>query len=165
MRVALDTGGGSREHHAAVLLRQHPLDRLLTDQEAAEGGGHQGLFDLGRIEFSDRTAGAITRIVDHDLGRAEGTVEVGEQLLHIGSLAGIAGKGLGVDLLGQTVEVGRRARRQRHLDAFGAEHPCQRRAETRPRAHDQRGVELHIGHCKSPERLERHCRSVGARTQ
>jgi hypothetical protein len=69
--VALDTGGGPGEHHAAVLLRQHALDRLLTDQEAAEGGGHQGFLDLGRIELGDRPAGAIARVVDHDLRRTE----------------------------------------------------------------------------------------------
>src|SRR5690242_21924053 len=31
LRIALDAGGGPGEHHAAVLLRQHALDRLLTD--------------------------------------------------------------------------------------------------------------------------------------
>ena len=110
LRVALDAGGGPGEHHAAVLLRQHALDRLLTHQEAAEGGGHQGLFDLRRIEFGDRPAGAIARIVDYDLRRTEVAVQVIEQLFHVGALAGVAGKGFGADLLGQTVEVGRRAR-------------------------------------------------------
>src|SRR5437763_3141492 len=66
----------------------------------------------------------------------------------------MAGKGFGIDLLGQAVEAGRRARRQRHLDAFGGKHPRERRAEARSRAHDQRGVELHGGHRKPPNLVE-----------
>src|SRR5258705_4787395 len=93
LRVALDAGRGPDERDATMLLRQHALDRLLTDQEAAEGRGHQGFLDLGRIELGDRPAGPIARIVDHDLRCTERAIQVIEQFLYVSTLAGVAGKG------------------------------------------------------------------------
>ena len=96
--------------------------------------------------FSPTNACKETLLEDHDFRRAEAAIEIGEQLLHVDMPGGVAGVGLRADLLRQRREIVDRARRQRHLDAFGGKHPGQRRAQAGARAHDQRGVELHIGH-------------------
>ena len=97
--------------------RQHALGRLLRHQKAAEGADDERLLDLGRIEFDERTAGAIARVVDDDIGRAERAFDIGEELCDVGVLGRIAGKGFAADLFGKRREIVGAARRQRHLHA------------------------------------------------
>src|SRR5262249_18336530 len=75
--IALDPRGGAGEQDCAVLLRQHAPRRLLGDEEAAIGGDGERFLNVERIELDERTAGAKTRVVDHDVGRAEGSIEIG----------------------------------------------------------------------------------------
>ena len=101
----------------AAPVRQHAAHRLLRHQEAAERGHRDRLLDLGRIELGERPARAVARVVDHDLGRADGGVEIGEQLLDVGALGGVARERLGAGLDREVVQIVGRARRQRDLHA------------------------------------------------
>ena len=80
LRIALHTGRRAGEHDRAVPVRQHAPRRLLGDQERAEGGDVERLLDFGGIEIDERPARAIARVVDHDLGRAEGAVDSANSL-------------------------------------------------------------------------------------
>ncbi len=129
-----------------MVLRQHPPRRLLGDQEGAIGGDRERLLHVDRIELDERPAGAEARIVDHDVGRAEGGLDVGEQLLDIGALAGVAGEGLRIGLLNQRVEIAGAARGERDLDAFLGQSAGERGGKPGAGADDERGIESVGGH-------------------
>src|SRR5262249_6501953 len=144
--IALDPRGGAGEQDRAVLLRQHAPCRLLGDEEAAIGGHRERLLHVERIELDERTAGAEACVVDHDVGRAAGRVEIGEQLLDLAALARVAGERPRAGLLDERIEVAGGARRKRDLDPILGQRPREGSGEPRTRANDERGIEFDIGH-------------------
>jgi hypothetical protein len=109
-------------------------------------GDRDRLLDLGRVELDERAAGAIAGVVDHDFGGAERAVELGEQLLDLSALAGVAGEGARAGFLGERIEIAGRARRQRDLDAVLGERAGERGGEPGAGADDECGGEFRVGH-------------------
>ena len=120
-------------------LRQHALGRLLRHQKAAEGGDHQRLCDLVGNELDERAAGAVARVVDDHIGRAEGGFDVGEQLRHLSAIGRIAGKGLGAGLLRQRRQIVGAARGERDLQSGLGKEPRQRGGKPRADADNECG--------------------------
>ena len=101
-----------------MLVRQHPLRRLLRHQEAAEGADGDRLRDLGRHQVDKGTARAAAGVIDHEVGRAELALDQAEQPLDLVGVGGVAGKGAGPGLGAERAELLDLARGQRDLDAL-----------------------------------------------
>jgi len=108
------------------------------------------------IELGEGAASTMAGVVDDDLGCPEAAVEVGEQLLHLGGLAGVAGEDLSAGVARQCGEVVRRARSERNLDAVPVQRARQRGAQARTGADDQsRREPLTITHhCLLPDLIK-----------
>ena len=78
--VTLHACRSAGEQDRAVLVRQHALDRLLRHQEAAKGADRNRLLDFGGIEFDERAARAVARVVDDDVRRGERGFDLAEKL-------------------------------------------------------------------------------------
>jgi hypothetical protein len=113
LRVALHARRGTGEQDGAVAARQHAARRRLPDQKGAIGGDLERLGDFDRIELGERSARAVAGVVDDDVRRELGRVKIGEQLLDLVALGGIAVERLGASRLDELIELGRRARGQR----------------------------------------------------
>ena len=88
--IAFYARRGAGEQHRAMPARQHPPYRLLTDQERTEGACRQCALDLRRLQIDERPAGAGGRVVDHDIGDADPTLDRAEQPLDLFGISGIA---------------------------------------------------------------------------
>src|SRR5262249_57144311 len=71
---------------------------------------------------------------------------IGEQLLDCVGLGGGAGERPRAGLLDERIEVAGGARRKRHLDPILGQRPRERRAQSRTRADDERGIEFDVRH-------------------
>ena len=130
LRITLHARRRAGEQDRAVLVRQHSPRRLLGDEERTEGGDVERLLDVGGIEIDERAASAEARIVDHDVGRSEGAVDIGEQLVDLRALARVAVERPRPGFLHQRLEIVGAARRERDLDAVLGQRPCERGGES-----------------------------------
>src|SRR5262249_16508343 len=87
-----------------------------------------------------------TRVADPAAGRREGRAEIGEQLLALAALAGVAVDRPPANVLDERIEVVGGARRERHFDSVLGQRPRERCAQSRTYAYDERGVEATCGH-------------------
>src|SRR5262249_4344258 len=71
---------------------------------------------------------------------------IGEQLLDLAVLAGVAGERPPANVLDERIEIVGGARRERHFDSVVGQRPCEGRAQSRTCAHDERGIEFDIRH-------------------
>lgn len=133
----LDAGGGAGEQDGAALVRQHALQRLLRDQETAEGADGNGGGDIGRREFDERAAGALAGIVDDDVGGADLRFDILEELRHVVGLRGIAGEGFGAGLAAERIELAGIARGEGDADALLRQQARERCADAFAGADDQ----------------------------
>src|SRR4051812_9777399 len=118
----------------------------MGNEERTEGGDVERLLDVGGVEIDEWAAGAEARIVDHDVWRSKGAVDIGEQLVDLSALARVAGEGPRPGFLHQRREIVGAARRERDLDAVLGQRPCERGGQSRTRADDQRGSESGVCH-------------------
>ena len=111
--------------------RQHALDRLLGDQEAAEGASRQcAPATCAGARSTNGPRARAARVVDHDIGHTDITLDLRKQLLHLRGIGGVAGKGACTGLVAQLGELVGIARGQRNAHTLAREQPCQRCAET-----------------------------------
>ena len=121
--------------------REHPPRRLLRHQECPEGRHRERSFHLRRIEIDQRTARAVARVVDHNLGRADAGIQIGKQSLDFHRARGIARKDARTNVLCERIEVIRAPRRERNPDAFAGEYTRKRGAQACARADNESCVE------------------------
>ena len=129
-----------------MAFRQHAARRRLPDQESAESGDLERFGDFDRIELGEWPAGAIAGVVDDNVRRELGRIEIGEQLLDLVALGGIAVEGLGAGRLDELVELGCQARSERDLHAGFGERARERGRQAGAGADDEGGSVALLAH-------------------
>ncbi len=138
-----------------MLLRQHAACRLLGDEEGAIGGDRERFLHVERINLDEGAAGTKACIVDDDVRRPEGGIDIGEQLIDVPALGCVAGERPPADFFDEPIEVAGGARSERHLDVLFGQRACEGGAQPGTYAHDERGIEFDIRHGEFPVRVLR----------
>ncbi len=129
-----------------MAARQHAARRRLPHQESAIGGDLDRLGDFDRIEFDERPPRAIAGVVNDDVGRELGRVEIGEQLLDLVALGSVAIERLGVGRLDELIELGGRARGQHDAHPRLGERARERGRQAGAGADDEGGSVALLAH-------------------
>src|SRR5262245_40197109 len=90
--------------------------------------------------------GAEACVIDHDIGRGGRGVELVEQPLDFGVLAGVAGQGTRSGFLDERGQISGRARRERHREALAREGARERGAQSGTGANDKGLLEYGTRH-------------------
>ena len=141
-RAAAHAGGGAGEQDGAVAARHHVARRLAAGEEAAIAGELPGLAEqrLGRLQ--QRRVDVRAGVVEADFDGPDLALDLGEQVLDRGLLAGIDAEGLhraavGRDLVDQRLGLGSVASRHADLQSAGGEASGNGGADGIARAHEQ----------------------------
>ena len=141
-RAAAHAGGGAGEQDGAVAARHHMARRLATGEEAAIAGELPGLAEqrLGRLQ--ERRVDVRAGVVEADRDGPDVALDLGEQVLDRGLLAGIDAEGLhraavGRDLVDQRLGLAGIAPRHADLQSAGGEAPGDGGADGIAGAHEQ----------------------------
>jgi len=77
---------------------------LLSHQESSECAHRERACDLRRVELDQWAAQPATRVIDHDIRRADSVFHLAEEACHLIGFDGIAGESLRAGLRGQGCE-------------------------------------------------------------
>jgi len=111
---------------------------LLSHQESSECAHRERACDLRRVELDQWAAQPATRVIDHDIRRADSVFHLAEEACHLIGFDGIAGESLRAGLRGQGCEFRGAAGCDGDAHAFAGKEPCERGAEARAGAYNQR---------------------------